>query len=82
MGKIAYDGRDTYTLSTGREFYANNGIVGLTGKISRSPICGPCGFAEGYDGSELADDWTLTERQELADYMIALWAQWPTRQRA
>ena len=64
---------DIYTLASGREFYANRGIVGIRpsepGKYLE--------ISEGYDG-ELYDrdedaPWTPEERRELANYMIGLW---------
>jgi len=76
---------DTYTLSTGHTFYANNGIVGMSPTFAKSGDK----FAEGYDGDEytrkaypddeFTHDWTPAERQELADHMIALWQQWASR---
>jgi hypothetical protein len=74
--------RDHYTLSTGRRFYANGGILGL------SPESGV--LCEGYDGNietlgtfldvaETDDDrrdlsaWTADERAEVADEMIRRW---------
>lgn len=70
--------KDGYVLSTGREFYANNGIIGLSPEFGRGAL------AEGYDGGILcepncwneAQQWTAAERTELADYMIALWMKW------
>ena len=69
-----------YRLSTGREFYANGGILGI--KPDDPTIC-----TEGYDGGvmeswprehwmDAADaepSFTLEERAEIADHMIALW---------
>lgn len=61
---IASDDGFTFE-STGREFYANNNIIG---------ICPTLSISEGYDGRlwEL-EDITEAEREELADYMIQLW---------
>jgi hypothetical protein len=63
--------RDTVTFSTGKTMYANRGIIGLASDLR---------VTEGYDGGFPAwpDGWrddclTKEERQELADYMIALW---------
>jgi hypothetical protein len=70
---MEYLGGDTYRLSTGRQFEANRGIIGLAPDFEVS---------EGYDGelSEVRGEhwdkavrWTLTERVELADFMIAQW---------
>lgn len=74
----AIDG-DTYKLSTGRTFYANNHVIGIDpdGRVS-----------EGYDGDVNFDkydsendtyvnDWTLAEKLELARFMVNLWIrQW------
>ena len=60
---------DGFRLTTGKEFYANNGILGL------SPMC-PALF-EGYDGT--VDDGTVltdAERHEVAEYMISVWRAW------
>lgn len=72
---------DDYTLSTGRRFYANQGIVGM------SPAFAAEGnrFANGYDSDDYTrkaypehefDEWTPAERQELAAYISALWFAW------
>lgn len=63
-------GRDTFKLSTGRTFYANNGLIGI------SPLGADAAVrvSEGYDGGVHVDEWTAAERRELADYMIALWS--------
>lgn len=68
---------DEYTLSTGRTFYANNGVLGL-GADEKAPIDG---LSEGYDGGidlvcEWDDEfvpWTAEERAEVADAMIRSW---------
>lgn len=68
--------RDTYVLSTGREFYANNGIIGLGPADDDEP-------SEGYDGGistvDYEDGWTAAECVELADAMIARWQAWKVR---
>jgi hypothetical protein len=66
---------DGYRLTSGREFYAHGGIIGI------GPDCGKHGLSEGYDGGILIecdwDDsfqpWTEAERVELADEMIRRW---------
>jgi hypothetical protein len=66
---------DKVIFTTGREEYANNGIIGLTPKLT---------VMEGYDGYfyEPQEDWmdeedydgiTNEEQIELADYMIEKW---------
>jgi len=70
--------RDHYRLSTGRMFYANGGIIGLSPEHTTRSV------SEGYDGAiymgdehdEPEDRWTPAERQELAAYMVALWTRW------
>jgi hypothetical protein len=75
---------DRYRLSTGREFYANRGIVGMSPQFAdRHQEYNDC-VPEGYDGSICVNDrwsepeeyWTGAEQHELADYMIALWQRW------
>ena len=69
-------GRDRFKLTTGREFGAHQGIIGLQ-------VDAPSGVYGGYDEQiflESSDDeepaWTIEERAELADYMIARWTLW------
>jgi hypothetical protein len=66
---------DKVIFSTGRSFYANEGIIG---------ICPTLRISEGYDGGlsawpgegwEKAPALTAAERRELADYMIGLWTE-------
>lgn len=69
---------NTLIFSTGRRADANNGIVGISEGYGRLWI------TEGYDGpldDDIDDDgdlspWTPAERQELAEYMIALWTRY------
>jgi hypothetical protein len=74
-----------YTLSTGRTFYANRGIVGMSPEFAQGTNGYAGVFAEGYDGEEWtrkayssdnASEWTPAERQEIAAYMVRLWAAW------
>lgn len=76
-----------YRLSSGREFYANGGLISIS--INRY---GEWSIAEGYDGDmngatgaadpdvsdlregERPENWTVDEQRELADFMIAQWA--------
>ena len=55
---------DGYVLSTGKEFYANNGIIGIRE--------GSCLF-DGSDGSIDEKKLTSEEMVEIADYMIDVW---------
>lgn len=75
--------RDEYTLSSGRTFYANCGIIGLSPEFAADGVM----FAEGYDGHDYTrkryfddptNEWTQAERLELAEHMAALWMQWAT----
>lgn len=61
---------EEYELSTGRTFYAHQGILGVT------PRCGD--VYNGCDGISFMEreDLTPTERQEIANYMIELWRKW------
>jgi hypothetical protein len=68
---------DELVFSTGRRFYANKGIVGLSPNLE---------ISEGYDGG-IEDKWcepprvlTRAEKVELADYMIALWTEYRVRE--
>ena len=79
---------DTIRLSSGREIYANNGILGMSAGMAAEGIK----YTDGYDGStytrkshdkdEYTDEWTPAERQELAEYVIGLWRAWADRQTA
>ena len=59
---------DKVIFSTGKEKYANNGIIGLSPELD---------ITEGYDGGfeEDEDDLTKEEQIELAEYMIEAWAR-------
>lgn len=66
---------DTVTFeTTGNEFYANNGIIGLC-----EPENGKWEVSEGYDGCFSAwsgsGGMTKEEKIELSDYMIDLWSR-------
>jgi hypothetical protein len=62
--------QDHYELSTGRRFYANNGVIGLS---SDSPD-----LYEGYDGwvGEMEGNLTDDEKHEVAEFMIGVWQNW------
>lgn len=76
--------RDRFRLSTGREFYANCGIVGMSPSYADRDGDYTDTLPEGYDGGITINDkwsepesyWTGAEQHELADYMIALWERW------
>lgn len=66
-----YDGEEI-VLSTGKRFYANQGIIGINDELS---------IYEGYDGRISLREYYPTEslnlskeeRKELAEYAISLW---------
>ena len=65
-----------YRLSSGREFYATRGIIGI------GPDCGADELGEGDDGAIVVvrdwdphfTPWSAEERAELADEMIRRWS--------
>lgn len=74
---------DRLMLASGRQFYANSGILGLSDKLA---------ITEGYDGGVREDrhrdadvdedvdmPFTVEERAEIAAYMVALWQQWAVK---
>lgn len=81
----------TYRLSTGREFYANAGIVGMSPRTIDGDFGDfePNAIPEGYDGGITMWDqddpskrWTDAELTELHDFMIGMWSEWLRRRRA
>jgi len=61
-------GSDKYELNSGKEVYANNGIIGLDPTLER--------ISEGYDGGVChigSSAYTKEETLEIVDYMIELW---------
>lgn len=61
---MAKYGGDGVILDSGREIYANCGIVGIDER----------GFvSEGYDGEVYTKKFTDAERRDLADLMISRW---------
>jgi hypothetical protein len=72
-----------YRLASGREFRANQGLISIARNAD-----GGFRIREGYDGvllgatgdeydtpdpGERDPNWTVDERRELADFMIAQW---------
>ena len=55
---------DTVTFSTGRQVYANGGIIGLAPNLE---------VTEGYDGDIAFEQFSSEECIELAEYMIGQW---------
>ena len=81
--------KDGYRLSTGREFYAFDGRLGITpdDRESDNPPATTCSYGSDgaitdswfiYCGEPNLSHWTEAERTEVADYMIALWTQFKT----
>ena len=58
---------ETFEFSTGKTFYAYNGIIGLSGEN------GDFFITYGYDGEVDTKSFTNDEFTELADYMINKW---------
>ena len=75
---------DNYRLSTGREFYANHLIIGMDPSLEcvyygyDGHIQGACRHETTKNITDLKESWTLSERQELANYMIKLWQDYRT----
>jgi hypothetical protein len=81
---------ETYRLSSGREFYANDGLISIAREAD-----GTFSIREGYDGDingmddagdwmddvEIKQIWSADERKELADFMIAQWTDFKESQR-
>lgn len=76
--KIVND--DLLFESTGRKDYANGGIVGLARRgefgYGRDGVSVFGGFDQNLPCQEFDKPYTLAERRELADYMIALWMEY------
>ena len=73
--------RDTYVLDSGREIYANCGIIGLTADADELDT-----IYDGYDGSIFhhrywgaGGDLTDAERREIAMFMVDLWCRYIAR---
>jgi hypothetical protein len=63
------------TLScSGRKFYSFGGTLHPNSDDIDSP--NPTSLLYGSDGGVHCDDWTLDEREEVANHMIALWVAW------
>ncbi len=73
--------KDKIIFSSGKEDYANRGIIGLSEPSEEGWV-----ISEGYDGFIYDDCWedaydeklTREEKIELADYMITLWLRFRT----
>jgi len=75
---ILEDDGDTYRLSTGKTFYANNGIIGLSFDDVTPDEDGEYSFglAEGYDGGISVEKFSDAEILEIAEGMIELWSKY------
>lgn len=63
---------DIFKLSTGKEIYANCGILGICEYGKKISISG--GYDQGIN--EEYENFTKEERQEIARYVINLWEEW------
>jgi hypothetical protein len=66
----------SFTLSTGRRFYANNCIIGLSVGAEKG-----LAITEGYDGPVLTDRMTEREVLEIAEFMVDQWKDFAAAQR-
>lgn len=74
---------DGYRLSSGREFYANDGLVSIARGADGTFVIRPGydGYLSGATGDEYEEpdpgerdpNWSAEERRELAAFMIAQW---------
>lgn len=73
--------RRTLKLSSGRTFDPVSGIIGLSvGDVRHSEVCtGSDATLIRSEPFDAEDEWTESERRELADFMIAAWTQWKPR---
>ncbi len=74
---MVYKGGGNYLFSTGRELNASRGMLSVSADPEETGrLC------EGYDGNVFEswgsdpDSFTIAERRELADFMIAEWNKW------
>lgn len=71
---------DHYQLSSGRTFYANNGVIGIAfDDVNPSTDTLSYGADGGIAIADLhdpAEHWTLDEKRELANFMIETWTRW------
>lgn len=65
---------DEYTLSTGKVFYANNGLIGIAKQENEIDISG--GYDQMIDYGDRESEFTQLERREIADFVIKLWNEW------
>ena len=65
---------DGFILSTGKEIYANNEMLGLAFNDDGDEFDG-WHIGEGADGGICYEDLTAGEQHEIADFMIGLWGK-------
>ena len=79
---MKYDKKSNdYVLSTGKRFYANNGILGLAVDKSGEAECRCDELSHGYDGGflhfrEEGCVFSAEERREIAEAMVERWREW------
>lgn len=68
---------DGYRLSTGKVLYPNLGILGIAPKDPEAYSYESFPIYGGYDQQEgNISAYTVEERREIADFVIALWEDW------
>ena len=71
--------KGVFTLESGREIKANNGILGISADGSRDLHEGYDGTVERFDPSvDRGEGYHLTqaEREEISAFMVELWKDW------
>lgn len=66
-----------YVLSTGKKFYANNGILGIGEDGVYEGCDGDVEYGPGYGDEDLdRDRFTPEEAREVAEYAKKMWDEW------
>lgn len=73
--------KNEFILSTGRTVLAWFRTIGLAPIMAGEKCAYALRASYGYDGEVDMTEWTPAEREELADYMIALWTEWRALQK-
>jgi hypothetical protein len=68
-----------YTLSSGRKFYANNGVIGMSEFVEDEDFGWMLDLSEGYDGGINTDEFSKEELLEIADFMILQWQRYKSK---
>lgn len=66
---------DNIILSTGKEFYANNGLIGI-GRDEKGRIEISGGYDQMVDYGDRPSIFSHQEKLEIFEYMIILWREW------